>query len=141
MVMKEMFISVYSVPAVDKIYVISHLFGFFGTQSNSKGHRTFSRKEAVVVKLETIRIWTRECCSKEFLLFFPCCCHVCHSWAFVALCGVSCCQVNLLSLSLKSHSSPSVLSSVCPHELEEFDWIEEDMFEWKYWPLWFAFLA
>lgn len=39
------------------------------------------------------------------------CCHGSHSLAFV-LCRISFCQVNLLSLSLKSHSLPSVLSRV-----------------------------
>lgn len=100
-------------PAVDKIHIISHLLGFFGTQSNSKGHKTFLRKKSVVGKLlETIWIWTKECCPQKFLVLFPCCCHVSHSWAFIPLCRISCCQVNLLSLSLKSHYSPSVLSTV-----------------------------
>ena len=130
-------------PAVDKIHIISHLLGFFGTQSNSKGHKTFLRKKSVVGKLlETIRIWTKECCPQKFLVLFPCCCHVSHSWAFIPLCRISCCQVNLLSLSLKSHYSPSVLSTVCPHGLEKLDWFGGDMVEWKYWSLlWFAFLA
>lgn len=79
-----------------------------------------------------------ECCPKKFLLFYLGCCQMSLSWAFVRLCRISCCQVNLLFWSLKSHSSPSVLSAwVLPTWAWKIglDWIGGDMFEWKYWPL------
>lgn len=69
---------------------------------NNKGHKTFLRKEAVVAQLlETGFGPENEGYPKKFLFSFPCCCHVSHSWAFVPLCRISCCQVlHLLSSSL-----------------------------------------
>lgn len=49
-----------SFPALHKVCVISHFFFFLVPKINSKGHKTFLRKEAVVAKLlETIWIWIR----------------------------------------------------------------------------------
>lgn len=70
---------------------------------SNKGHKTFLRKEAVVAQLlENGFGPENEGYPRKFLLSFPCCCHVSHSWAFfVPLCRISCCQVlHLLSLSL-----------------------------------------
>lgn len=110
-----------------------HIFFFFFflvPKINSKGHKTFLRKEAVVVKLlEAIWIWIRVLPQEVPALLALLLLNV-SLQSFVPLCRISCCQVNLLSLPLKSHSSSLVLShGFCPYGLEKFDWIGKAMFE------------
>lgn len=117
--MEEKFIPACKLPcSAQNVYHLTSLCGFFFFfwYPSNKGHKTFLRKEAVVAQLlETGFGPENEGYPKKFLLSFPCCCHVSPSWAFVLLCRISCCQVLQLlssSLSLKSHSFPSLFSRV-----------------------------